>query len=95
MNIPETVWKVYRAEQARLRRLELLAKVALGNGSTAYVQVERRRFVLRRRVRRLELLLARVYKRIGRKLASFHDSQDALGAGQSEHGPKGAQEVIA
>ena len=58
----------YRRQQARLRQLEALESAAVRsifeNGSTAYFSVLKRRHVMRRRVRRLELLLVRAYRRM-------------------------------
>lgn len=72
MSIPDMVWASYAREQARLRRLEVLSALALdsmasGSTSTAYIQVERRKPVIRRRLRRLELLLARIYRAMSKR----------------------------
>lgn len=67
MSIPDVVWAAYRREQQRLRQLEALRKVVLAQGSTAFLRTESRVKVMKRRLRRLELLLARVYRRLSRK----------------------------
>lgn len=77
MTLTDRVWSACQREQQRLRRMEALAGFALAQGTTAYIQVSKRRSVLRRRVRRLELLLAKAYRRAMRMAQTDYAHDEA------------------
>lgn len=73
MPLTERVWAAYRDEQARLTALECRESeivAARDWSSTRYIRTGTRKKVVRRRLRRLELLLARAYARLRRKAPS-------------------------